>query len=429
MPAEWHPHRRCWMAWPSNASAYSGRVEAAKAAWANVARAISRFEPVVMLANDADLVAARTLCGAAIEVRRVAIDDGWFRDNGPTFVLDGLGSLLGIDWDFNGWGGRFPCTRDRMTAASILNQEMIERVAAPLVLEGGSIHVDGEGTVMVTEECLLNPNRNPHLSRSAIVGHLRDFLGVETVSWLKSGSQGRRIARMVMSIGARCVREPRRGARTRERGSIRRQLRGAPRESRGSPVRAGRERPSAFEVIEIPQPPALYNERTGTRVSLSHINYYMTNGGIVLPSFGFSDHDQRVLGIFRDVFSDREVVPVASSRLLTAAATFTALPSRNQPPPHFVIPETRMNAKTPVRTGTSNRSPAWPDGAHLGLSSGQRRSGREADPRGGGARGADHPDPGPLRGAVFLHRAARITLCSRDVYRGQPHHPALSGAR
>ena len=91
MPAEWHPHRRCWMAWPSNAWAYFGRVEAAKVAWANVARVISRFEPVVMLANDADLVAARTLCGPAIEVRRVAIDDGWFRDNGPTFVLDGRG--------------------------------------------------------------------------------------------------------------------------------------------------------------------------------------------------------------------------------------------------------------------------------------------------------------------------------------------------
>jgi len=125
MPAEWHPHRRCWMAWPSNVEAYGGRIEAAKVAWANVARAISLFEPVVMLANDADLVAARTLCGPAIEVRRIPIDDGWFRDNGPTFVLDGLGSLLGIDWDFNGWGGRSPYTRDRLAAAAILDQEGI----------------------------------------------------------------------------------------------------------------------------------------------------------------------------------------------------------------------------------------------------------------------------------------------------------------
>ena len=183
MPAEWHPHRRCWMAWPSNAGAYFGRLEAARAAWANVARAISRFESSSSCSATTPIWSrppACTLCGPAIEVRRVAIDDGWLRDNGPTFVLDGLGSLMGIDWDFNGWGGRFPYTHDRMAAAAILDQEGIERVAAPLVLEGGSIHVDGEGTVMVTEQCLLNPNRNPHLSRSAIEGHLRDFLGVRS---------------------------------------------------------------------------------------------------------------------------------------------------------------------------------------------------------------------------------------------------------
>jgi agmatine deiminase len=309
MPAEWHPHRRCWMAWPSNASAYSGRVEAARAAWANVARAIARFEPVVMLANDADLVAARTLCGPIIEVRRVAIDDGWLRDNGPTFVLDGLGSLMGIDWDFNGWGRRFPYTRDRLTAGAILDQEGIERVAAPLVLEGGSIHVDGEGTVMVTEECLLNPNRNPHLSRSAIEGHLRDFLGVETVIWLKRGLKDDVTDGHVDQLAAfvspgvvlALASDDRSDANYAALEENLRVLRSA-RDAKGR----------SLEVIEIPQPPALYNERTGSRVSLSHINYYMANGGIVLPSFGFPDHDRHVLGIFRDVFSDREVVPVAS---------------------------------------------------------------------------------------------------------------------
>ena len=96
MPAEWHPHRRCWMAWPTHAPAYFGRLEACKVAYSNVARAIARFEPVVMLANEADLASARTLCGPTIEVRPVPIDDGWFRDNGPTFVIDGRGGLLGV---------------------------------------------------------------------------------------------------------------------------------------------------------------------------------------------------------------------------------------------------------------------------------------------------------------------------------------------
>ena len=309
MPAEWHPHRRCWMAWPSNASAYSGRLEAARAAWASVARAISRFEPVIMLANDADLVAARTLCGPAIEVRRVAIDDGWLRDNGPTFVLDGLRLAHGRRLGFQRLGGRFPYTHDRMTAAAILDQERIERVAAPLVLEGGSIHVDGEGTVMVTEECLLNPNRNPHLSRSAIEGHLRDFLGVETVIWLKRGlkddvTDGHvdQLAAFVSPgvVLALASEDPSDVNYAALNENL--EVLGSARDAKGR----------SLEVIEIPQPPALYNERTGTRVSLSHINHYMANGAIVLPSFGFPDHDQRVLGIFRDLFSDREVVPVAS---------------------------------------------------------------------------------------------------------------------
>jgi agmatine deiminase len=297
------------MAWPSNVEAYGGRIEAAKVAWANVARAISLFEPVVMLANDADLVAARTLCGPAIEVRRIPIDDGWFRDNGPTFVLDGLGSLLGIDWDFNGWGGRSPYTRDRLAAAAILDQEGIERVVAPLVLEGGSIHVDGEGTVIVTEQCLLNRNRNPHLGRSAIEGHLRDFLGVETVIWLKGGLQDDMTDGHVDQLAAFVSPGVVIALASEDRSDVNYaaltenlEILKSARDAKGRPL----------EVIEIAQPPALYNERTGTRVSLSHINFYMANGGIVLPSFGFPDHDQSVLAIFREVFSDRKVIPVAS---------------------------------------------------------------------------------------------------------------------
>ena len=99
------------------------------------------------------------------------VDDGWFRDNGPTLVIDGRGAALGVNWQFNGWGGRVPHSKDGLAASVILEQETIERVSAPLVLEGGSIHVDGEGTLMTTEECLLNRNRNPQLGRTAIETH------------------------------------------------------------------------------------------------------------------------------------------------------------------------------------------------------------------------------------------------------------------
>ena len=159
LPAEWHPHRRCW-SWHGRRTRrqHFGRQEACKAAYAIVARAIASFVPFVLLENVADLFLARTLCGPAIEVRPVPIDDGWFRDNGPTFAIDGRGGLLGVNWQFNGWGGRMPCAKDQLAASVVLEQERIERIVAPLVLEGGSIHVDGEGTVLTTEECLLNPN-------------------------------------------------------------------------------------------------------------------------------------------------------------------------------------------------------------------------------------------------------------------------------
>jgi agmatine deiminase len=315
MPAEGHPHRRCWMAWPTYAPAYFGRLEACKVAYSNVARALSRFEPVVMLANEGDLGTARALCGPAIEVRPVPIDDGWFRDNGPTFLIDGRGGLLGVDWRFNGWGGRMPHAKDELAVSVILDQERIERVAAPLVLEGGSIHVDGEGALITTEECLLNPNRNPHLSRADIEGYLKEFLGVSTVIWLKGGlkddltdghvDQLAAFARPGVVLALTCEDEA-----DVNFGVLRENLDilKCARDAKGRPL----------EIIEIPQPPVLYNEHTGTRVSLSHINYTMANGGIVLPQFGFADHDQRVLGIFREVFPGRDVVPVHSLEIAFA---------------------------------------------------------------------------------------------------------------
>ncbi|HRA94740.1 MAG TPA: agmatine deiminase family protein, partial [Aestuariivirga sp.] len=104
MPGEWHPHRRCWMAWPSNAGGYSGQFAEARQAAARVAAAIACFEPVIMLANETDIIEAQTLCGPSVEVQAAPIDDGWFRDNGPSFVIDGRGNIRGVNWDFNGWG-------------------------------------------------------------------------------------------------------------------------------------------------------------------------------------------------------------------------------------------------------------------------------------------------------------------------------------
>jgi len=313
MPAEWHPHRRCWMAWPSHVPSYNGRHEASKVVHANVARAISRFEPVVMLANAADVPLARSLCGPGIEVRAVPIDDGWFRDSGPTFVIDGNDGLLGIDWDFNGWGGRTPHENDRRVAAAVLEQERIARVAAPFVLEGGSFHVDGEGTLITTEECLLNPNRNPALGRADIERNLRDYLGVETIIWLKGGpvddvTDGHvdmvaAFTRPGQVVALHC--DDPHDANYPVLQANREILRGA-RDARGR----------RLEVIDIPQAPAFYIDQTGGRLGLSHVNYYTANGGIVLPAFGDAAHDALVAGIFREIHPQRCIVTVATRDLL-----------------------------------------------------------------------------------------------------------------
>jgi agmatine deiminase len=313
MPAEWHPHRRCWMAWPSHPPSYNGRHEAAKVVHANVARAISRFEPVVMLANPDDIALAQALCGPGVEVRAMPIDDGWFRDSGPSFVIDGRGGVAGIDWEFNGWGNRVPHARDRRIAAAVLAQEGIECVPAPFVLEGGSFHVDGEGTLITTEECLLNPNRNPSLGRAEIEERLRAFLGVETIIWLKGGPVDDVTDGHVDMVAA--FTRP---------GQVVALHCDDPGDANYSTLQANREilqgardaRGRRLEVIGVPQAPAFYIDQTGGRLGLSHINYYTANGGIVLPWFGVPGIDQRALGIFRELYPQRQVVCVASRDLL-----------------------------------------------------------------------------------------------------------------
>lgn len=317
MPGEWHPHRRCWMAWPSNAGGYSGQFAEARQAAARVAAAIACFEPVIMLANETDIIEAQTLCGPSVEVQAAPIDDGWFRDNGPSFVIDGRGNIRGVNWDFNGWGRKpgIPFTRDRAVTKHILAREEIACVASPLILEGGSFHVDGEGTLLTTRQCLLNPNRNPAWGQASIERELKDHLGADTVIWLNRGvvddfTDGHidLLAAfvkpgVVLALGCDDAADANYTA-LQENLEI---FRGA-RDAKGR----------SFEVIEVPQPPAACNESTGTRLGLSHLNFYLANGGLILPDFGNPESDAAAQGLFRELFKDLEIVPVPSRALLYA---------------------------------------------------------------------------------------------------------------
>ena len=192
MPAEFEPHGGCWMIWPERPDNWRLGAKPAQAAFRDVATAIAASERLTMGVSARQFANARRQLPRHIRVVEVSSNDAWMRDVGPTFVVDGHGELRGIDWQFNSWGGLgggvyYPWDRDDAIAQKVLEIEDCARYRAPFVLEGGAIHVDGQGTCITTEECLLDPNRNPTLTRSQIEDRLRAYLNVEVVIWLGRG--------------------------------------------------------------------------------------------------------------------------------------------------------------------------------------------------------------------------------------------------
>ncbi len=188
MPPEWSPHAATLMSWPTRPELWQGRFDEAKREWAGVARAIVDFEPLIMICKPGDEREVRDRCGSAVEPLAIPIDDSWIRDNGPIFVRDRKGKVAAVKFRFNAWGERFhPYDSDDTAPYRIAEHLGMQVFTAPFVLEGGSILVDGEGTLLTTEMCLLNPNRNPTMTREQIEEGLRDQLGVDTVVWLPHG--------------------------------------------------------------------------------------------------------------------------------------------------------------------------------------------------------------------------------------------------
>jgi agmatine deiminase len=173
MPAEWEPHSGTWMIWPERADNWRLGAKPAQAVFAEVASMIGRFEPVTMMVSSRQHKNARALLSPAIRVIELSTNDSWVRDVGAIFLLNSEGELRGTDWPFNAWGGLdkglyYPWDMDDAVAGKMLEIERAPRYRAPMITEGGAIHVDGEGTVLVTEACLLSPDRNPGISRQHV---------------------------------------------------------------------------------------------------------------------------------------------------------------------------------------------------------------------------------------------------------------------
>lgn len=308
MPAESAPHELCLMAWPCRRELWGAELNAAKEAYATVARAIAGpgSEPVLMVAAPGDGEEARDSCGSdGIEVIEEPIDDSWLRDSGPIYVLGAGGARAGVDFVFNAWGEKFaPWDRDAAIAQRLLARLGHERIAVPLVLEGGAICADGAGMLLTTEQCLLHPSRNPSFSREQIESALCEALGAERVLWLGQGLVEDRDTDGHVDLIAAFT-SPGRVLLQRVDD------RADPNWERMS-ENARRLAEAGVAVIENPHLPRA--RIAGEDVAVSHMNFYLANEAVVVPVLD-ADDDAKALELIGDAFGDRELVPVPGAVL------------------------------------------------------------------------------------------------------------------
>lgn len=315
MPPEWAKHERTFIEWPvQDSMCWPDSYEEVCQGYAQVARAIAELEPVTMLVNSEQAAYAAKLCGPKVEILEIEHNDAWIRDNGPTFILNEQGKLAGVNWQFNAWGGKYPAwDLDNQVAPKVLQHLGVPCFDAPFVLEGGSIHVDGEGTLLTTEECLLNRNRNPQLSKEQLEGLLKDYLNIEKVIWLKRGLFGDETDGHVDNIA--CFAKP---------GVVILQTCSDPQDPNYQITQEclavlenytdaqGRK----LTIVPIEQPPAAFYE--GKRLTLSYLNFYFVNGGIILPVFGGECRatDTKAEETLQRLFPDYKIIPVDGMSLI-----------------------------------------------------------------------------------------------------------------
>lgn len=306
MPGEWEPHERTILQWPVKESlVYPDNYEEVCRGYEETIRAIASFEPVGLIVLPDEVEDLRNRFGTLVDLYPIPHNDAWARDSVPTVVYDENGKRLGVNWKFNAWGEKYePYDLDDALGSRILKDLNLQEERASMVLEGGSIHSDGEGTILTTRECLLNPNRNPHMNQQDVENALKKYIGGEKVIWLDQGLDGDETDGHIDNIA--CFARP---------GQIILQVCHDPTDPNyeigQKALKALTQTTDAkgrpLEVVEIPQPPkALYR---GKRATLSYLNFYIVNGGLILPVFGGEGEktDKEAVRILEELFPDRQV--------------------------------------------------------------------------------------------------------------------------
>lgn len=335
MPAEWEPHEATWLSWPHKEESWPGKFAPVPAVWAAMIREIAEGETVNLCVRDGAMEEeARAVLkqhradASNVVFHHIPTNDAWIRDYGPIFVTNKTRDprVIALKWGYNSWGEKYPPhDLDNQVPARAAQIANVPLVDGGMILEGGSIDVNGAGLLLTTTACLLNPNRNPSLSREDIEQRLRDYLGVTDILWLGDGIVGDDtdghvddITRFVDVNTIVTVVEDNRDDENhkplRENLELLRDMRNP---------QGGR-----FDIVELPMPdPVTF---MGDRLPASYANFYITNAAVLVPTYDSPGKDDRAVGILKDLFPHRRVVGIRSTDLVLGLGSFHCV-SQQQP--------------------------------------------------------------------------------------------------
>ncbi len=330
-PAEWEPHRAVWTAWPAAADLWQDNLAAAQAEFAVMCRAIAgdgggtanargpASELIELLVRDADAErdAAAALAGVPVRFHRIGYGDIWLRDTAPVFTRSDSGEVAAVCFRFNGWGEKYLFAADLALSRALRQACGLHSFDVPMIFEGGAIEVDGQGTAITTMQCLLNPNRNPAMSKEEIERHLSDALGIDTLIWLGDGLIGDHtdghvdtLVRFagpgrVLCMEPRDEDDPNRDALETVIDDL-----AAARDTNGR----------SLDVVRLPSP-GLVEDEEGEPMPASYVNFYVANQSVVVPTYG-SRHDEEAVAIISTCFPGRRTVGCPARAILSGGGAF-----------------------------------------------------------------------------------------------------------
>ncbi|MGC9188732.1 MAG: agmatine deiminase family protein [Sulfurihydrogenibium sp.] len=327
MPAEWEKHQGTWLSYPHNPDTFFEKIDEVRDKYVDMVKWVSMGETVHINVNDEEMeddlkrrLKEKNVDPSKVVIHKFPTNDAWCRDHGAIFVKDlDKNSLVALNFKFNAWGGKYPHELDDQIPIKMAEYLKVERIDVDMVLEGGSIDVNGAGLLLTTESCLLNPNRNPNLTKDQIEENLKRYFGVEKVLWLKEGIVGDDtdghiddITRFVDVDTVVTVIEDNKNDENYEILKENYEILKTFTDLNGKPL----------NIITLPMPDPVYYK--GERLPASYANFYISNYAVVVPTFR-CDKDKIAIQILQSIFKDRKVIGIDAYDIVVGLGTFHCL--------------------------------------------------------------------------------------------------------